>query len=143
MKGRILDYSIQANQGVISGDDGERYSFIGIAWKGSAPPKSGDYVDFAVQDGQADNVYMVPGASGSGSPVLGGGTKNRMTAAVLAFFLGYLGIHQFYLGNSGKGVLHLVLTFTVVGAFISGILALIDAINYITKSDEEFAKLYG
>ena len=27
MKGKILDYNIQESKGVISGDDGQRYSF--------------------------------------------------------------------------------------------------------------------
>ena len=30
MKGRILDYSIQTNSGVISGADGNRYEFFGF-----------------------------------------------------------------------------------------------------------------
>lgn len=32
--------------------------------------------------------------------------KNKTTAGLLALFLGGLGVHQFYLGNGGKGVLH-------------------------------------
>jgi hypothetical protein len=27
MKGKILDYNIQESKGIISGDDGQRYSF--------------------------------------------------------------------------------------------------------------------
>ena len=72
-----------------------------------------------------------------------GGTKSRMTAALLALFLGGFGIHQFYLGNSGKGVLYLVLTFTLIGAVVSGIMSLIDFITFLTKSDEEFDRIYG
>ena len=145
MQGRILHYSIQANQGAISGDDGERYNFAGTAWSLSEPPKSGDYVDFTIQDGQADAIYLlpVPRARHTTIPSRGGGTKNRMTATLLAFFLGWFGVHHFYLGNAGRGILHLVLTFSVIGALISGILSLIDCINYISKSDEEFEKSYG
>ena len=66
-----------------------------------------------------------------------------MTAALLALFLGGFGIHQFYLGNSGKGVLYLILTLTIIGALVTAVLALIDFITYLTKSDEEFNQLYG
>ena len=85
---------------------------------------------------------MVPGTSRVASQGVGG-TKNRMTAALLALFLGGFGIHQFYLGNSGKGVLYLILTLTIIGALVTAVLALIDFITYLTKSDEEFNQLYG
>lgn len=34
--------------------------------------------------------------------------KSRLAAALLAFFLGFLGIHRFYVGKIGTGVLWLV-----------------------------------
>ena len=34
MKGTILDYSVQNNMGVISGDDQQRYNFSGHQWQG-------------------------------------------------------------------------------------------------------------
>ena len=34
--------------------------------------------------------------------------KSRVTAAVLAFLLGGLGIHRFYLGQTMKAILYLV-----------------------------------
>ena len=33
MKGKILDYNIQESTGIISGDDGQRYSFSKNEWK--------------------------------------------------------------------------------------------------------------
>ena len=33
MKGKILDYNIQESNGIISGDDGQRYSFENKDWK--------------------------------------------------------------------------------------------------------------
>lgn len=35
-------------------------------------------------------------------------SKNKVVAAVLAFFLGGIGIHKFYLGQGGMGVLYLL-----------------------------------
>ena len=61
--------------------------------------------------------------------------KNRITAAILAFLLGGFGIHHFYLGNTGKGILYVVFCWT----YIPGLLGLIEGIMLITQSDEEFA----
>lgn len=41
-------------------------------------------------------------------------TRNKWTAFLLCFFLGYLGAHKFYEGKTGMGVLYL-LTFGLVG----------------------------
>ena len=59
--------------------------------------------------------------------------KEKITAALLAFFLGFLGVHRFYLGQGGMGALYLC-TFGGVG-----ILAFIDAIRYFTMSDDAWA----
>lgn len=60
--------------------------------------------------------------------------KNRTTAAILAFLCGGLGVHQFYLGNTGKGVLYLVFCWT----YIPTIIGFVDGIMLITQSDEDF-----
>lgn len=60
--------------------------------------------------------------------------KDGLTAILLAFFLGGLGIHNFYLGETKRGVIKLVLTLIGIGAPISGILALIDFIKMLTGS---------
>ena len=33
--------------------------------------------------------------------------KDKTTAAILAFFLGGFGVHKFYLGESGLGIIYL------------------------------------
>ncbi|GAA3949322.1 TM2 domain-containing protein [Hymenobacter algoricola] len=52
--------------------------------------------------------------------------KSQTVAAVLCFFLGWLGVHRFYLGYVGMGILELL----TLGGF--GILTLIDFIRIIT-----------
>ncbi|MDB9505721.1 TM2 domain-containing protein [Microcystis aeruginosa CS-338/01] len=39
--------------------------------------------------------------------------RNRTIAALLAFFLGYLGIHKFYLGENLAGILYLLFFWTL------------------------------
>ena len=41
--------------------------------------------------------------------------KSKMTAGLLAIFLGGLGIHRFYLGNNGLGVVMLLITVLSLG----------------------------
>lgn len=45
--------------------------------------------------------------------------KKWITTLLLCFFLGGFGAHRFYTGHTGSGIAQLVLTFTVIGAFIS------------------------
>lgn len=79
------------------------------------------------------------GDSGSGS-VSNGAIKSRVTGAILAFFLGGLGVHKFYCGKIGMGFLYLVLFWTWIPALV----ALVEGIIFLTNSstDEEFTRKY-
>src|SRR5208337_502298 len=57
MKGTILDFSVQAGEGIISGDDNNRYKFAGSEWKASDAPARGQRVDFDITEGRATGVY--------------------------------------------------------------------------------------
>lgn len=58
MQGTILDYAIQSNTGVISGDDQQRYNFSGSEWQGQRAPARGDRVDFNIDaQGNAIQIY--------------------------------------------------------------------------------------
>jgi len=65
--------------------------------------------------------------------------KNKVVAGVLAILLGGLGIHKFYLGKLGQGILYLVFAWTG----IPSIIGLIEGILYLVKSDEEFNYKYN
>lgn len=67
------------------------------------------------------------------------GEKSKVLAVVLALFLGGIGIHKFYLGRIGFGILYLLFCWT----FIPAIIAFIEAIVYVAMSDESFAAKYG
>ncbi len=71
-----------------------------------------------------------------------GKTKDRTIAGILAILLGALGIHQFYLGNVGTAIIRIIMTITIIGAPVSGLIALVEGIIYLTKSDEDFHQIY-
>lgn len=59
MKGALLDFNIQLNEGAISGEDGKRYSFFGSEWKEQVAPARGQQVDFVVNElNQATAIYL-------------------------------------------------------------------------------------
>lgn len=65
--------------------------------------------------------------------------KSKNTAAILAAFLGGIGVHRFYLNQTGLGILYLIFCWTFVPTFI----ALIDFVIFLTMSDEAFNAKYN
>lgn len=141
MKGKVLTYSAQDSAGVITADDNARYPFTGSEWKDAdAPaPYRGAYVDFVIQGNAATEIYLAidaPSAAASGK------RKEKIVAGIFALALGALGIHKFYLGYTAAGIIHLLVFFSLIGTIVISIIALIEGIIYLTKSDEEFERIY-
>lgn len=65
--------------------------------------------------------------------------RSKTVAALLAFFLGGLGIHKFYLGQIGMGVLYLLFCWT----WIPSIIAFVEFIIYLCTSDADFDAKYN
>jgi TM2 domain-containing membrane protein YozV len=68
--------------------------------------------------------------------------KKRKTATILALLTGFLGIHRFYLGQPGLGVVYILLTVFSVG-ILPLILGLVDAAMFATMKDEIFDLKYN
>jgi TM2 domain-containing membrane protein YozV len=66
--------------------------------------------------------------------------KSKATAIVLALFLGSLGIHHFYLGNTLRGLLMLILFLVFVGVFVNPFIALIEIIMIAVATEEDFQR---
>ena len=67
------------------------------------------------------------------------GGKSKIAAGLFGIFLGGLGIHKFYLGQIGWGIVYLIFCWT----FIPELVGFIEGIIYLTMSDEAFAAKYG
>lgn len=67
-------------------------------------------------------------------PVPQGEQKSKLAAGLLGIFLGSLGIHNFYLGNTSRAVAQLLITVLSCGALsvVSGIWGLVEGIQILT-----------
>lgn len=63
-------------------------------------------------------------------------SKSKLAAGLLGIFLGAFGVHNFYLGYTGKAVAQLLITILSCGflSFVSGIWGLIEGILILTGS---------
>lgn len=81
----------------------------------------------------ASGYAAYPHMGGYGVPV---SSRSKVAAILLAFFLGGLGIHRFYLGYNGIGIA--MLLFCVLtcgwGGIITGLVAIVDIILIATGS---------
>lgn len=63
--------------------------------------------------------------------------KSRVVAAALAFLLGGLGFHRFYMGHAGRGCLYFLMCWT----FIPMVIAFFECFSFLSyKSDEDFTE---
>jgi TM2 domain-containing membrane protein YozV len=66
------------------------------------------------------------------------GERNRIVAAILAFLLGGIGVHRFYLGDRRTGLIYLLFFWTYIPTFIS----FVEAIFFLLMDNREFARRY-
>lgn len=86
-------------------------------------PKCGASKNPAQNQGPTPTVTQAPVYQGPVSP------KSRLAALLLCFFVGVLGVHRFYVGKVGTGIIWIV---TLGGGF--GIGTLVDFIMIICGS---------
>lgn len=93
-----------------------------------------------------ENGYMMMDPSMNNNPYYSSVTpkKSKVAAGLLGIFLGYLGIHKFYLGYTAPGVIMLLCTILSCGLLgaVMVIIGLIEGIKYLCMSDEEFNYTY-
>jgi TM2 domain-containing membrane protein YozV len=70
--------------------------------------------------------------------------RNKFVAALLAFFGGAIGLHKFYLRESGAGIFYVFLMMMTADVFpVSVILGIIDGLRYLMMPQEEFDRKFN
>ncbi|MBI1406896.1 MAG: NINE protein [Caulobacter sp.] len=143
MRGKVLSFNEADGSGLISGDDGHRYPFGRDDLAGGVRSiVPGTEVDFETAEGMARSIYVTT------QPFSGlAGDKNRIVAALLAFFLGWIGIHKFYLGKTNAGIIMLLcgtVGWILVGIppAVVGLISIVEFVIYLVKSDQQFHEDY-
>ncbi len=99
---------------------------------------------------QVSGLFPPPGSPGAPPPPLPPAmdSSKRIAAGVCAILLGSLGVHKFILGYTVPGIIMLLVTL-VGGCFTFGLasgamhlVALIEGIIYLSKSDQDFYQTY-
>jgi len=68
------------------------------------------------------------------------GADKKVLAGVLGILLGGLGLHRFVLGDTKGGLIRLAISLVTCGA--GSVIGLVEGIIYLTKSDDEFVRIY-
>ena len=70
--------------------------------------------------------------------------SNKLAAGICGILIGSFGVHKFVLGYTTSGVIMLLVTILTCGfgGIAMHVIGLIEGIIYLTKSDEEFARIY-
>ncbi len=84
----------------------------------------------------SNHIYV--NTSSEATVVITGG-KSKVLAGILAILFGGLGIHKFYLGKVGWGIVYILFCWT----YIPSLLGLIEGIIYLASSEENFDRKYG
>lgn len=76
------------------------------------------------------------------APAVNPASKSKLCAGLLGIFLGSLGVHNFYLGFTGKAVAQLLISLLSCGALsvVSGVWGLVEGIMILTGSVNKDAK---
>lgn len=122
MKGYIASYD-KKRAVIVVVSEGKTIAIDANEWKTEEyPPHSGCAVEFDQNDeGIVTNIFLVGEYNGP----IGEAVKSKKVAGFLAIFLGFAGIHRFYLGNYLIGLCQLGLTAVTMG--MGAVWGLVDA----------------
>ena len=80
---------------------------------------------------KANNIENIFGSIADSYNEIMSRPKSKLIAGILAIVLGSAGVHDFYLGYTGKGIAHLLMYIFLLG-WVSQIWALVEALYIFT-----------
>jgi TM2 domain-containing membrane protein YozV len=100
----------------------------------------GSFAEFANEE-KVPPPVMTPPAPVSAAAAR---ASTKLPAGICAILLGSLGIHKFILGYTGAGLIMLLVTVLSCGlaGIVMHVIGIIEGIIYLTKTDEEFVRIY-
>lgn len=134
MKGRILDFNLQASEGVISGDNGNRYTFTTSEWKSTeVNPENGIEVDFVGQDGVAISIYVQAKKENSVDQFINSGN------VFMKYYVGVLKKYVTFEGRASRSEFWYFMLFSflislVLGTISAGALSLLYSLAVLLPS---------
>ncbi len=66
--------------------------------------------------------------------------QQKLLCGILGILFGGLGVHRFLLGDVPGGLIRIGITIVTCG--VGAVIGLIEGIIYLTKTDEEFHRIY-
>ena len=136
MDGKILGIDQTQNKAIISSSTGERVSFNLDEWKSPITLANGMNVDYELDSSsnQAVNVFQSLAEHEKSTKIADAKAhKSKASLLVQSIIAGGIGIHKFYVGSWGWGLLYIVFCWT----YIPTIISVIEAIRYITLTEQE------
>jgi len=72
------------------------------------------------------------------------GADKKIVAGICGIVVGWAGVHKFILGYQTEGIIMLLVSILSCGtlALLMHVIAIVEGIMYLTKSDEEFVRTY-
>ncbi len=102
MIGIIKSYDPETQSGTIVNGK-EQFKFDISVWIAGAPPEEGDHVKFDLSGVKPFNINLYAATLDKDSAV-----KRKLVAMLLALFLGFVGVHRFYLGFYRVGITQII-----------------------------------
>ncbi|MEE9397303.1 MAG: TM2 domain-containing protein [Methylococcales bacterium] len=123
MRGVIAKYDTESKSGVLVSGSG-KFKFDISIWNSSRKPEEGMDVQFHQLNGKITTLAFLD---------MSKAVKSKKIAVLLGIFLGWAGVHRFYLGFYKLGIAQAILTVVTKGAgavwgFTEGFLLVRDAI---------------
>lgn len=114
MYGLIKAYDPETQTGTITTGK-ENFQFEIKDWVAAAPPEYGDEVAFDLRGVKPYNINLRGALLDKNQAV-----KSKYIALALAFFLGWAGVHRFYLGYYRVGISQIIVNGLLVVAGLMG-----------------------